>query len=204
MTSINFPLNPTEGQIYEFSDRSWVWNGRSWRSISTFVGFTGSQGIPGEFAAIGFTGSAGFTGSSGGVNQFTELTDTPSSYTGHAGKVVVVNETETGLEFTTAGTGGGGGGGGLVWSVKTANYSILNGEAVFADTSQGSFTITLPATPTLGDTFAISDNSESWDTNNIILNRNGNTIMRIAENFLGDVSNATMTFVYDGSSWILM
>lgn len=68
MTSINFPLNPTQDQIYEFAGRSWAWNGRSWKSISTFVGFTGSQGIPGEFAAVGFTGSqgdAGYTGSQG-------------------------------------------------------------------------------------------------------------------------------------------
>lgn len=65
MSSINFPNNPSLNDVYSFADRSWSWNGRSWKSISTFVGFTGSQGIPGEFAALGFTGSVGFTGSRG-------------------------------------------------------------------------------------------------------------------------------------------
>lgn len=37
----------------------------------------------------------------GGTTEFTDLTDTPSSYTGQAGKVVAVKSTEDGLEFTT-------------------------------------------------------------------------------------------------------
>jgi hypothetical protein len=65
MSSINFPLNPTLNQTYSFADRSWIWNGRAWRTVNTFVGFTGSQGVPGEFAGLGYTGSQGFTGSRG-------------------------------------------------------------------------------------------------------------------------------------------
>jgi len=36
------------------------------------------------------------------VDQFTELIDTPASYTGSAGKIVAVNSTATALEFVTA------------------------------------------------------------------------------------------------------
>jgi len=39
------------------------------------------------------------SGATSEVNQFTELTDTPSSYTGSAKKIVTVNAGETGLEF---------------------------------------------------------------------------------------------------------
>lgn len=39
--------------------------------------------------------------SSGAHDQFVELIDVPNSYAGEAGKVVVVNATETGLEFNT-------------------------------------------------------------------------------------------------------
>lgn len=44
----------------------------------------------------------------GGATTFTELTDTPNSYTGQAGKVATVKATEDGLEFTdpTAGAVG--------------------------------------------------------------------------------------------------
>ena len=65
MSSINFPSNPALNQTYSFADRSWVWNGRAWRTVNTFVGFTGSQGVPGEFAGLGYTGSRGFVGSQG-------------------------------------------------------------------------------------------------------------------------------------------
>jgi hypothetical protein len=41
----------------------------------------------------------------GGATDFTDLADVPSSYTGHALKVVRVNAGETALEFSTAGTG---------------------------------------------------------------------------------------------------
>jgi len=41
----------------------------------------------------------------GGASAFTSLTDVPASYAGQALKVVRVNAGETGLEFTTAGTG---------------------------------------------------------------------------------------------------
>lgn len=38
----------------------------------------------------------------GGSSTFTALTDTPSSYTGQAGKAVVVNAGATALEFVSA------------------------------------------------------------------------------------------------------
>ena len=47
----------------------------------------------------------GITGGGGGSSDFLGLTDTPNSYSGQAGKGVVVNGAATGLEFTTAATG---------------------------------------------------------------------------------------------------
>lgn len=41
----------------------------------------------------------------GGASDFLDLTDTPSSYSGQGSKVVSVKGDETGLEFTSAGTG---------------------------------------------------------------------------------------------------
>lgn len=43
-----------------------------------------------------------------GVDDFLDLGDTPSSYTGQSGKAVQVKTTEDGLEFVTPGGGGGG------------------------------------------------------------------------------------------------
>lgn len=55
-------------------------------------------------------------------SAFTSLTDTPASYTGQGGKTVVVNGTETGLEFSAAGTG-------TVTSVSSADAYIGVSEA---------------------------------------------------------------------------
>lgn len=40
-----------------------------------------------------------------GASAFTQLSDAPNSYVGEGGKVVSVLLTETGLDFTTGGTG---------------------------------------------------------------------------------------------------
>lgn len=47
------------------------------------------------------------SGGGGGSSSFIELTDTPGSYSGQAGKYVRVNSSENALEFTTASGGGG-------------------------------------------------------------------------------------------------
>lgn len=44
-------------------------------------------------------GGAAYQGASGGASAFTDLTDTPTSYTGQASKAVAVNAGATGLEF---------------------------------------------------------------------------------------------------------
>lgn len=50
-----------------------------------------------------------YSSTGGGVDYFIDLLDTPSSFTGQAGKVVAVNSSENALEFiTVSGTGGGG------------------------------------------------------------------------------------------------
>jgi len=42
-------------------------------------------------------------------------------------------------------------------AIKTANFTATNGEGYFVDTSSGAVTVTLPASPTVGNIVAISD-----------------------------------------------
>ncbi len=51
MTTVNFPADPLTNDVYTFGGRSWQWNGRAWQSVSTFTGYTGSQGYTGSAAA---------------------------------------------------------------------------------------------------------------------------------------------------------
>lgn len=94
--TIDFPNAPQTNDSYTFGDRQWTWNGSYWQSSSFTLGYTGSQG---------YTGSAGADGASG-ASVFTALTDTPADYTSQAGKIVLVNTAEDGLEFGDAPTTG--------------------------------------------------------------------------------------------------
>ena len=84
--------------------------------------------------------------------------------------------------------------------VKTANYTAANRDHILADTTSGSFTITLPATPAIGQNVVLYDNN-SWGINNLTVARNGSTIESIADDFLLDVSSIKVEFIYNGSTW---
>lgn len=93
------------------------------------------------------------------------------------------------------------GGSGLsTWQSKTANYTAVAGDRILANTTGGSFTITLPATPSLGDQVVVADPSD-WGVNSLTIARNGSTIEGLAENFVLDVKGVDATLVYDGTTW---
>lgn len=85
--------------------------------------------------------------SSGIISYFTQLLDVPSSYVGHAGETIVVNSTETGLEFgTVIGEGGGSSHVHALarWNVASGTYTLplpdfaseileLNGNGLMVD-----------------------------------------------------------------------
>jgi len=93
------------------------------------------------------------------------------------------------------------GGGGLAASVKTANYTITEDEDVGVDSSGGAFTITLKATPSVGDVAIVRDVGQSCGTNNVAIARNGSTINGVAADENLDVDNAVYMFIYNGSTW---
>ena len=84
--------------------------------------------------------------------------------------------------------------------VKTANYTASNRDHIMADTTNGSFTITLPASPSIGHNVVLYDNG-SWGTNNLTVGRNGSSIESISDDFVLDVSSVKVEFIYNGSTW---
>lgn len=56
---------------------------------------------------------------------------------------------------------------------RSANYTARTGETIYANTSAGSFTITLPAG---GGTVTIVDAARSWATNPLTIVGNGGTV----------------------------
>lgn len=81
----------------------------------------------------------------------------------------------------------------------SSNITMAANYNYFVDTSSAR-TLTLPASPSLGDTIAIYDATGSAETNNITVARNGNLINELTVNAIIDVNNSGSTFVYTGST----
>lgn len=69
------------------------------------------------------------------------------------------------------------------------------------DTSAGAIALTLPAAPSLGDAHNFSDAAGTFDLHALTLNRNGNTIEGLAEDFVADVAGLEFAVWWDGSTW---
>jgi hypothetical protein len=90
---------------------------------------------------------------------------------------------------------------GVSYLFTTTNYTAANNEGVLTDTSGGSFTVTLPATPSTGAQVVVADAGNSWGTNNLTVARNGSTIGGLAEDLVCNITGASVQFVYDGTTW---
>lgn len=86
------------------------------------------------------------------------------------------------------------------YSRKTANYTAVNGDLLIADTTAGTFTITLPATPSTGNYVRIADGN-NWETTNLTVARNGSTIEGNTSDLTLDVAGITVDIIYDGTTW---
>ena len=97
--------------------------------------------------------------------------------------------------------------GGLTWVVKTTTYTGVANDGIFADTSGGAWTLTLPA-GTLGDEIGVVDYAGTFDTNNLTIAPDS------GEKIQGESADATLTcgversgftLVYSGASqgWLL-
>jgi len=91
-------------------------------------------------------------------------------------------------------------GGGTTWIVKTSSYTASSGDGIIADTSAGAFTVTLPASPSVGDNVLFADGGD-WTINNLIIARNGSTIEGNSENLTVDIGSIQVHLIYDGSTW---
>jgi hypothetical protein len=80
--------------------------------------------------------------------------------------------------------------------VKTGTYTAKPGDKIFADTSGGAFTITLPANPGFGAEVEIFDPTEDWDVNPVTVARNGQRIDGEEEDDILDVEGASVRYVF--------
>jgi hypothetical protein len=81
----------------------------------------------------------------------------------------------------------------------SANTTLVAGRRYFVDTTAAR-TLTLPASPTLGQEIIIFDATGSAGTNNITVARNGNKINGQTVNAIIDVDQSVSTLIYTGTT----
>jgi len=85
----------------------------------------------------------------------------------------------------------------LDWqTVQTTGFTASAGKGYFCNTTSAAFTVTLPASATLGDTIALKDYAGTFGTNNLTINRNGHNIQGAASNALISTNRASVVLVY--------
>jgi len=85
-------------------------------------------------------------------------------------------------------------------AVKTANYTAVAGQGIFCNTTAGAFTITLPASPSVGDEVHIVDYANTFATNNLTVARNSSPIDGGTSNAVLNIERTSARFVYvDGT-----
>jgi hypothetical protein len=115
---------------------------------------------------------------------------------GDSGDTIII---PAGATITNNGTATGFGRTGTVdWDTtkKTTGFTAVSGVGYFCDTTSAAFTMTLPATPTAGDIVALKDYANTFDTNNLTVDRNGSNINGSAANAVISVQGQALTLIY--------
>ena len=87
------------------------------------------------------------------------------------------------------------------WLTKTGTYTAFAGDKIFANTTGGPFTITLPASPTVGDEVRFVDLANHFDTNNLTVGRNSEKIDGATSDLTVATEGAAFALVYSGSTY---
>jgi len=87
------------------------------------------------------------------------------------------------------------------WVSKTSSYSASAGDAILANTSGGVFKITLPLSPSVGNSVRIVDIAGTFATNNLRIENNGSKINGLLEDMYLDISEVSVMMVYTGTTY---
>ena len=91
------------------------------------------------------------------------------------------------------------------WESKSANFTAVEGKGYFCNTSGGAIDVTLPASPTAGDTIRFVDEAATFDTNDLTLLAGSGKIQGAAANLDVAIERAAFAIVYCNSTqgWLL-
>ena len=89
-------------------------------------------------------------------------------------------------------------------SVQTTGFTAVAGRGYPCNTTSAAFTVTLPASPSAGDTIILVDYAGTFDTNNLTINPNSNKIEGGTNNLqlTGDREGVTLTYIDSTQGWL--
>jgi len=229
VSAIDFPNSPSVNDTHTVGNRVWKWNGATWDALRTTIpyatGATGATGEDGQFSVAATTapstpeeGDAWFDSASGDLFIYydgvwveaSNANDGPTGPTGLTGVTGAVGATgATGADSTVVGpTGATGvtgstvtgptGAAAVTNSSISSNITLVAGTRYFVDTTSVR-TLTLPASPSIGDEIQIFDATGNAATNNISILRNSSKINEQSDDAIIDISGGN-SFIYAGST----
>jgi hypothetical protein len=157
-------------------------------AVCTCILVTGTTAASWDFDVTGFTSSLPVARGGTGLTAL-----------GTSLQVLRTNSGATALEFATVSSG-------TSWqSVKTSGFTAVAGEGYPCNTTSAAFTVTLPASPSVGDYVQIVDYAGTFATNNLTVNPNGLKIQTQTGNRVFNTNRLALTFTYIDSTqgWVL-
>ena len=89
----------------------------------------------------------------------------------------------------------------LSYSTVTSNINAVAANVYFVDTTGGQRELTLPASPNIGDEITFYDVAKTFDSNNLVVNRNGRPIQGDTSNLTVSTEGAAFSLVYSGNTY---
>jgi hypothetical protein len=145
----------------------------------------------------GTGGNSTITGHSGNLT----ISDAANIFTGSAAVSTTGNITASyilgnGSLLTGVATSGG-----ATWAnVQTANLTAVSGNAYPINTTSAAIYVTLPASPSAGNSIQLTDYARTWNANSVTLNPNGNKIQGSTSNVILNISGQSVSLVYVDST----
>ena len=82
-------------------------------------------------------------------------------------------------------------------TIKTGDFTAVSGEGYFVNTTSGAITMTLPASPSVGDIVSVKDYAQTFDSNILTVNRNGSNFNGGSDfNPTFNTEGVFLTFIY--------
>ena len=176
MVGLYPPVSPTEGIIW--------WNSENGVAYVYYTDLNSSQWV---------SLTSTDTSSGAGLLNFPANPSTSTNYVSPSGTTYIFN----GFAWDLAPAGSLN-----TWKYKIANYTAATNDRIIANSSSGTFTITLPSTPANGNYVQITDGN-NFASNNVLVNPNGNTVEGYSDNIALDLAGVTYEFIFSNGTWQL-